>query len=104
LPSEMEISPRMEGITPADLLALRPELRRLMNMILRQGEIGLAEIVLELDVSPSEGRRLLDTLVEKGYLRAFEVAGEQRYKVFLARKRRREVPLNIWEALSNKVE
>jgi DNA-binding MarR family transcriptional regulator len=100
----MEISPRLEGITPADLLALPPELRHLMNMILRRGEMGLAEIVLELDISPSKVSGLLDTLVEKGYLRAFEVEGEQRYKVFLARKRRREVPLNIWEALSNKVE
>jgi len=42
--------------------------------------------------------------VEKGYLRVFEVKGEQRYKTFLARKRVREVPLNIWEALGGKVE
>jgi len=66
--------------------------------------VGLAEIVFELDMRPSEARGLLDTLVEKGYLRTFEVEGEQHYKAFLARRRRRKVPLNIWEALGDKVE
>ena len=104
LQSEIETRQRVKGITPADLLDLSPELRRIINMIMRQKEMGLAEIVFELDMRPSEARGLLDTLVEKGYLRAFEVKGEQRYKTFLARKRRREVPLDIWEALGSKVE
>jgi DNA-binding MarR family transcriptional regulator len=104
LQTEIETRQRVEGITPADLLDLSPELRRIINMILRQGEMSLTEIVLELDMKPSEVKGLLDTLLEKGYLKAFEVKGEQRYKTFLARKRRREVPLDIWEALGSKVE
>jgi len=104
LQSEIESRQRVEGITPADLLDLSPELRRIISMILRQRTMSLAEIVLELDMRPSEVRGMLDTLVEKGYLRAFELKGEQRYKTFLARRRAREVPLNIWEALTDKVE
>ena len=44
LQSEIEARQRMEGITPADLLDLSPELRRIINMIMRQKEMGLAEI------------------------------------------------------------
>jgi len=104
LQSEIETRQRMEGITPADLLDLSPELRHIINMIMRRREMSLTEIVLELDMRPSEVRGLLDTLVEKGYLKAFEVKGELHYKTFFARRRAREMLLNIWDALSDKVE
>jgi len=104
LQSEIETRQRVEGITPADLLDISPELRRIINLILRQGEMSLTKIVFQLDMRPSEAKGLLDTLVEKGYMKVFEAKGEQRYKTFLARKRVREVPLNIWEALGGKVE
>ena len=104
LQSEIETRQRVEGITSADLLDLSPELRRIINMITRRGEMSLAEIVLELDMRPSEARRLLDTLVEKGYLKSFEVKGELHYKTFFARRRGREMLLNIWDALSGKVK
>jgi predicted ArsR family transcriptional regulator len=94
----------MEGITPADLLDLSPELRRIVNTITRRREMSLAEIVLEMDMRPSEVRELLDTLVEKGFLKALEVKGELRYKTFFAPRRGREVPLNVWDALSDKME
>lgn len=98
LQSEIEARQAEEGITPADLLNVSPELRRIINMIMRQREMSLVEIVFELDMRPSEARGLLDTLVEKGYLRGFEVKGEQHYKAFFARKSGRRVPLNIWQA------
>jgi DNA-binding MarR family transcriptional regulator len=104
LQSEIETRQRVEGITSADLLDLSPELRRIINMIMRRREMSLAEIVLELDTRPSEARRLLDTLVEKGFLKSFEVKGELHYKAFFARRRGREMLLNIWDALSEKVK
>jgi DNA-binding MarR family transcriptional regulator len=104
LQSEIESRQRVEGITSADLLDLSPELRRIINMIMRRREMSLAEIILELDMRPSEARRLLDTLVEKGYLKTFEVKGELHYKTFFARRRGREMLLNIWDALSGKVK
>jgi DNA-binding MarR family transcriptional regulator len=104
LQSEIEARQRVKGITPADLLDLSPELRRIINMIMRQKEMGLAEIVFELDMRPSEARGLLDTLVEKGYLKAIEVEGELRYKTFFALRRGREMPLNVWDSLGDKVK
>lgn len=104
LQSEIETRQRMEGITPADLLDLSPELRRIVNTITRRREMSLTEIVLELDMKPSEARDLLDTLVEKGFLKVFEAKGEPHYKTFFAPRRAREVSLNVWDALSEKVE
>lgn len=104
LQSEIETRQRMEGITPADLLDLSPELRRIVNTITRRREMSLAEIVLELDMRPSEAKELLDTLVGKGFLKAFAVRGELYYKTLFARRRGREIPLNVWDALSDKVE
>jgi DNA-binding MarR family transcriptional regulator len=104
LQAELESRERVEGINAADLLDLSPELRRTIQLIMRRKQMSLTEIILELDMKPSEVKKLLDTLVEKGYLKSFEVEGEPHYKTFLARKRGREVPLNIWEALSDKTK
>jgi len=104
LQSEIEARQCMEGITPADLPDLSPELRRIVNTITRRGEMSPAEIVLELDMRPSEARELLDTLVEKGVLKTVEVKGELRYKTFFARRWGREIPLSVWDALSDKLE
>ena len=104
LQSELETRQRMEGITTADLLDLSPELRRIINKVMRQREMSMAEIVFELDMKPSEARELLDTLVGKGYLRAFEMKGELHYKTFFAPKRARALPLNVWDTLSDKVK
>ncbi len=104
LQSEMETRQRVEGITPMDLLDVSPDLRNVIHHIARRGEMNLTEIVFELDLRPSEARALLETLVEKGYLRAFEVQGEQRYKTFFTRRRGRELPLNIWETLGSRLQ
>lgn len=102
LQSEIETRERAEGITAAGLLDLSPELRRLVNLIMRRNQMSLSQIVFELDMKPSEVKTLLDTLTQKGYLKAFEIKGETHYKTFLARKRGRKLPLNIWETLGDK--
>ena len=104
LQSEIETRQCVAGITATDLLALSPELRRIINLIMRRSGMSLTEAVFELDMRPSEAKRLLDMLVEKGYLKVFEMKGEQIYKAFLARTHGREVPLDVWEALGGKME
>jgi DNA-binding MarR family transcriptional regulator len=85
-------------------LDLSPELRRVVNAITRRGEMSLAEIVQELDIRLSEAEEMLDTLVEKGFMRTFEVEGEPRYKTFFGRREGREMPVRIWDALSEKMK
>lgn len=104
LQAELNSRERVDGINAADLLDLSPELRRTVQLIMRRKQMSLAEIILELDMTPSEAKRLLDALVKKGYLKSFEVEGEPHFKTFLARTGGRKVPVNIWDALSDKTK
>jgi predicted ArsR family transcriptional regulator len=104
LQSELAACQRVTGVTPASLLALPPELRRLLNAVTRQGEMSLQEIASQLDTQPTQARGLLDTLVDKGYLRAVEAGGATRYKTSLGHKRARKTPSHIWAALGDKAE
>lgn len=45
---EIETRQSVKGITLADLLDLSPRLRRLINTIIRRGEMSLIEIASEL--------------------------------------------------------
>ena len=104
LQAELDSRERVEGINAADLLDLSPELRSTIQLIMRHKQVSLSEITLELDMKPSEVRQLLDTLVDKGYLKTYDVEGEPHYRTFLAPKRGRKVPVNIWDALSDKTK
>jgi DNA-binding MarR family transcriptional regulator len=104
LQSEIEARERVEGISPAKLPDLSHELSHIVYMIWRRGQMSLTEIVHELDMRQSEVKELLDALVDKGHLKVSELEGELRYKTHFARRRECEVPINIWEALSEKVE
>lgn len=103
---QSELGDRQErpGLDPAGLLALPSGQRRAANILMRQGEMSLARIARTLELTPDETQSLLDELVEQGYVRRFQRKGEPRYRVILARKRGRHLPVNIWDALESKVE
>lgn len=97
--SDIERLPPVEGIPILDLLDLRPQLHHVINMIMRRRGMSLKELLSELNLEPAEVGTLMNTLVEKGYLKAVETEGETRYQPLLARKRRRETKLDVWETL-----
>ena len=104
LQSELAACQRVTSVTPADLLGLPPELRRLLNAVTRQGDMSPAEIASQLNTPPTQVGGLLDTLVDKGYLKAVEAGGETRYRTSLGRKRAPKTPSHIWAALGDKTE
>lgn len=104
LQNEIERREEVIGISPADLLELSPELRRLVQTITRRGEITLAELSGAVGMPADEVAPLIAALEEKGFVTASDKDGERRYKAQYARRRGREVPLNIWEALTQRIE
>ena len=52
LQSELAACQRVTGVTPADLLGLPPELRRLLNAVTRQGDVSPTEIASQLNTPP----------------------------------------------------
>lgn len=105
LKKEIDARDKQEGITPADVLDLSPTLRRLMNRIMRQGEITVEEAAEHIGESPTDAREMLDALVDKGYLKQEEKEKKGTiYRTRFARRRRREIPKGIWTALGKKTE
>jgi predicted transcriptional regulator len=87
-----------------DTLSLSAPARKVMTTIIRQGgELSLAQIAAEMKSTPQEVELLLNTLVEKGFLQVEGSGDQKRYKPFMGRKRRRKLPVSVWESLDDKL-
>ena len=102
--NEIEAREKQEGISPADLLELSPPLRRLMSHITREGEMTVATAAEHLGEPLAETRRMLDGLVEKGYLEREKRKEDWVYRTRFARKRGRDIPVGIWSALEQRTK
>jgi DNA-binding MarR family transcriptional regulator len=92
--SEVEAREKQEGITLAELLDLSPSLRRLMNRITREGGLTVT--------AAANTQKMLDRLVEKGYLEREKREEGWVYRTRFARKRGRDMPVGIWSALGER--
>ena len=104
LRQEMDAQEKAAGLSMADILTLPEHERRLFNWMMREGEVGLADVAAHEGQEEMATHSMIASLVEKGFIRQYEVRGEVRYKVRLAPKKGRDVPLNIWQTLDEKVE
>ncbi len=104
LGQELNAREKASGLTMMDVLTLPDDLRKLFNWMMRQEEVGLADVAAHVEQDESAACRLLADLVERCFVRETRVGSETRYRVRLAPKRGREVPLNIWQALDEKTE
>ncbi|MGD8622999.1 MAG: hypothetical protein PVJ34_00550 [Anaerolineae bacterium] len=102
--AEVEAREGQKGMSPYDLLELPRAQRALMKKLLKSKTISLADAARELGQSEAEAEKTLGALVEKTYLIAFEKKGVRHYKLLLARKAGKELPFNIWDDLSQKLE
>ncbi|MBI2864731.1 MAG: MarR family transcriptional regulator [Chloroflexi bacterium] len=104
LNQEMQARDKTPGLTMSDVLVLPEAERRLLNWMMRADEVSLAEVADRLQADETAARARLAELMEKGYVREIDIHGDVRYRVRLAPKRGREIPLNIWSALDDKVD
>jgi DNA-binding IclR family transcriptional regulator len=100
--SEIEAREEQEGITPADLLELSPALRKLMNRVTRQGKLTVKQAAAHVGESAADTRKMLDSLVAKGFLEREEETEGWVYRTRFARKRPRTLPAGIWSALEQR--
>jgi predicted transcriptional regulator len=101
---ELEAREKTAGLSMSDVLALPDSLARLCNWMLREQHVALAEVAHFLQQDESQARAVLNDLVERGLVREIEMHGATHYRVRLAPKRGRKLPLNLWQALEDKVE
>jgi hypothetical protein len=72
--------------------------------MMRQGQVGLAEVSAFLGQDEASARNVLAQAEGMGYVREIDLHGATFYRVRLAPKRGRDLPANLWQALESKVE
>jgi Fic family protein len=102
--AELEAREGRQGLSPYDLLEMPRAQRNLLKKLLKQRVISLADAAAELEQPEATAERTLGELVEKTYLVEFEKKGIKHYKLLLARKEGKELPFNVWDDLTQKLE
>ena len=100
LQQDIEQRDKMAGISPVDLLDMPDDLRTLVLLLSRKGELPLVTLCELSGLSEAEATSLLGSLEEKGFVLGREIKGVQHYRTYFGQRRRREVPLDIWASLS----
>jgi hypothetical protein len=104
LQHELDAKEKTVGLSMADLLDLPESLRSLVNWMMRQDNVRLAEVATFLGQDEGTAGETLATLIDKGFVRELKLHGEMCYRLRLAPKRGRAVPLDVWRALDDKLE
>lgn len=102
LQEELEAREKAAGLSMADILDLPDPLRRLMNWLMRQEEADLARVAAYVGEDEAKTRTMLAELGEKGFVRELQISGKLYYRVRLARRRKSQLSLDIWQALETK--
>ncbi len=102
LQQELEAREQATGLTMSDVLQLPAAERQLVNWLIRTGDVSKGAVATYLG-QVEQAQSLLADLVAKGFLREYESGGELHYQVRLAPRRQRELPDNIWQALTSKL-
>lgn len=104
LQGELEAREQSPGLRMSDLLTLPEPASGLLNWMIRQGQVGLADVTAFLRRDEDCARTILVDLRDKGYVREIEMRGVVQYRVRLAPKRGKTMPANLWKALEDKAE
>ena len=88
----------------SELLALPEPLSGLLNWIMRQGQVTLAQVTAFLDQDEEHTRALLVDLHNRGFVRATEIRVVTNYSVRMAARHGRTLPSDLWQALDEQVE
>jgi DNA-binding MarR family transcriptional regulator len=95
LQQELEAREKFDGLSMADILALPAAERSLINWMVRNGNVTLAEVADHLGLDESGAHMQLAALLEKGYVRETVSHGVTLYQA---------LPENLWQALSTVVD
>lgn len=87
------------GLSLSEVLTLPDAQRQLVNWMLRQGEVSLAQVAAHCRQPAEAARRLLSPLVQQGFVREWEVHSTPHYRASFAPTRGRQVTPEIWQAL-----
>ena len=102
LQQELTARETVTGLTMADVLQLPLAERQLINWLIRTGDVSRSAVQTQVG-DPAHAQSLISTLLAKGFIREYERAAEVYYQVRLAPRRQRDLPANIWQALTDRL-
>ena len=97
-----EDKPKASGLSIVDLNQLSDSQRQLVNWMRRKGDCSWQDIITQMGEDESTVRTLLDTLLEKGFVREISEESGFSYRVNLGDRRGRQLPLKLQQALEKK--
>jgi hypothetical protein len=89
------------GISPLDLLELPPDLREVMNVLMRSGASTAQQVADPMHIEVDKAIGLLDTLVARGHVRQLGKDEQSVYEPILGRSRRPRLSSRLWQALED---
>ena len=92
------------GLELADILLLSEERRKLVNWMLRQQEVTLDQATAYLDRGEESTQMLLEELLSRGLLEKISGSDGPVYKVRLAHRKGRQLPMEIWQSLGGEAQ
>ena len=102
LEGELEARDQSLGLRMVDLLTIPEPLSGMLNWMMRQGQVSLADISAFRGQDEVSTRTLLAEGVSKGFVREIDLRGAMFYRVRLAAKRGRDLTVDLWQAMENK--
>ena len=104
LQTEIEAREKAAGLSMTDILDLPDNLRQLFAWMMHESEVSLQQVIEHTGQNKKATLVMLKALVEKGFVREIDLKEEKRFRVRLAAKKGKEIPLDIWESLDGRVE
>ncbi len=102
LQQELAAREKTDGVTMADLLELPPMERQLLNWLIRTGDVSADAVAAQVG-DQAQAQSLLAGLIARGFVRETTSGSVLYYQVRLAPRRQRNLPANIWQALTTKL-
>ncbi len=99
---EFKAREKTPGLDMTDILDMPDNLREIINWMLRNTYVDLQQLTARMDNDEQKARDMLNTLLDKGYIREIDMKGHVQYRVRLKPKRKHNMPSNLWKALDDK--
>jgi hypothetical protein len=103
LAQELAAREKAAQLSMADILELPDDPRRLIVWLMHNPAADLPAVCEFLQTDEADTRRVLDDLVEQGFLRALLIGGVLTYRARIRSTSNRHLSEDIWEALNAKI-
>jgi predicted LPLAT superfamily acyltransferase len=89
---------KMDGVALVDILKLPPPLDAALRKLMKKA-LPLDALADEIQLPANETRQLMDTLIEKGFVKTEDQPGQDSpvYKISFARMRKHHLPANLFD-------